>query len=290
MRQNTLQGYGRDMRLLIEKSHPKPPLALSALDLEKAALTLVRQGLGPRSLARAFAAWRSFYGFLEEEGKIAQNPAGALKPPRYPRPLPRVPTVDEMAGILETAPKDGVLALRDVAMAELFYSSGLRVSELCALEQDAAKGGWLKVRGKGGKQREVPVGKKAQKALAAWLLVRPLVASASELALFVNAKGLRIGPRGVQMRIKMLGQKLGAREKLYPHLFRHSAATHLLASSKDLRGVQEFLGHESVASTQLYTHLGWESLLDSFESAHPRAKKSALEGRFPEKPKEEKGF
>jgi integrase/recombinase XerC len=229
-----------------------------------------RSGLGGKSLARRLSAIRSFYRYLMREGRARSNPAEGVRAPKSPRKLPNVLDADEMGAFLDL-PSDAPLSVRDKAMFELFYSSALRLSELCVLtwqSYDVAQG-LLRVIGKGAKTRIVPVGSQAASALAAW---RNESAAQDDAAMFPGRDGVFISPRAVQARLKFWAQKQGVWKRIHPHLLRHSCASHLLESSGNLRGVQEMLGHADIATTQVYTHLDFQHLARVYDAAHPRAR------------------
>ncbi len=231
-----------------------------------------KAGITAKSLQRELAAIRSFFQHLLKKQLLEQNPAQGIQAPKSNKKLPKTLDVDQVAGILD-ASADSVLEIRDVAIFELFYSSGLRLSELVMLDIhdiDLSEGG-LKVRyGKGGKQRQVPVGKKALDAIQRWLACRPAVESD---ALFVSKRGARLGQRSVQMRLEKWCVKNGLSEHIHPHMLRHSFASHMLEASQDIRAVQELLGHADVSTTQIYTHLDFQHLASVYDKAHPRAKR-----------------
>ncbi|GAA5069414.1 tyrosine recombinase XerC [Lysobacter panacisoli] len=230
-----------------------------------------RRGLSPKSLQRRLSACRSFYGWLVKQGRIAASPAASIRSPKAPRKLPQVLDPDEAKALVEV-PTDAPLGLRDRALLELFYSSGLRLSELCALrwrDIDLADA-LVSVLGKGSKQRSVPVGSHARAALAEW---RASTGAASDAPVFPGRGGTPITPRAVQLRLRHLAQQQGLFKRVHPHLLRHSFASHILESSGDLRGVQELLGHADIATTQIYTHLDYQHLAKVYDAAHPRAKR-----------------
>jgi integrase/recombinase XerC len=238
-------------------------------------------GLAPVSIQRRLSAIRSFYAFLQREGLAGHNPAMDVRAPKRPKRLPRTLDADHMAAVLNAAPvagpgEDPRLTLRDLAIMELLYSSGLRLAELVGLDLGALDlaDGTVRVIGKGRKERIVPVGKQALATLRAWLTTRAGFAKPDETAVFVGQGGRRLGPRAVQQRIADLGRRHGLPAKLHPHLFRHSFATHLLESSGDLRGVQELLGHADISTTQVYTHLDFQHLAHIYDQAHPRARRN----------------
>ncbi len=231
-----------------------------------------KQDISAKSIQRELAAIRSFYRYLLKKQQVDMNPAVGVRAPKTAKKLPKVLDVDQVAGMLDTKP-DSLLEIRDLAMFELFYSSGLRLNELVMLDMtdlDLNDGG-LRIRfGKGNKQRQVPVGSKAIKAIENWREVRPVTASQ---ALFVSAKGERLGCRSVQLRLKRWCVKHGVAEHVHPHMLRHSFASHFLESSQDIRVVQELLGHADISTTQVYTHLDFQHLAQVYDAAHPRAKK-----------------
>jgi len=230
-----------------------------------------RRGLSGKSLQRRLSAVRSFYRHLNRSISAEMNPAMGLRAPKSPRKLPQVLDADEMTRLVEI-PTDGPLGLRDRAMLELFYSSGLRLSELCALRWrslDLAEG-LVTVIGKGNKSRMVPVGSHARKALQA---LRDDAKPTLDAPVFPGRGGAPISPRTVQTRLRSLAQQQGLFKRVHPHLLRHSFASHVLESSGDLRGVQELLGHADIATTQIYTHLDFQHLAKVYDAAHPRARR-----------------
>lgn len=252
-----------------------------------------RMGLGARSIQHLLSAVRSFCDFLVREGVLSNNPAVGIRAPKAPRKLPKTLDVDQMKGLLTPdSPSDGVavearqvvpaiprdqqpLLIRDLAMLELMYSSGLRLSELTHLQcPDVDLGdAMVRVIGKGNKTRLVPVGSHAIAALRHWLQHRATLASPDEAALFVGARGTRLTPRAVQLRVRQWAATHGSGGHVHPHMLRHSFASHLLESSGDLRAVQELLGHADLSTTQIYTHLDFQHLANVYDSTHPRAKK-----------------
>jgi integrase/recombinase XerC len=238
-----------------------------------------RHGLSSKSLQRELSAIRSFFDFLLKKQVLSANAARLVRAPKQPRKLPKTLDVDQVAGLLE-AGADTHLEVRDVAMFELFYSSGLRLSELVALNRSDVDmgGGVLTVlQGKGNKSRILPVGSKALAALHAWLAVRAQFGEADADALFVSRGGKRLGCRAIQSRLQQWCVKKGMSEHVHPHMLRHSFASHLLESSQDLRAVQELLGHSNISTTQIYTHLDFQHLAEVYDKAHPRAKKSKVD-------------
>jgi integrase/recombinase XerC len=233
-----------------------------------------RQGLSAKSLQRRLAALRSLFRYLLREQRVANNPADGIRAPKVKRKLPDTLDVDQLNRLLDIR-DDDPLVLRDRAMLELFYSSGLRLSELVAVDLADldVRDGLLEVTGKGNKTRRVPVGRMALAAIADWRKVRGQLARADEAALFVSRQGGRLSARAVQQRVDRLARQQGAPQHVHPHLLRHSFASHLLESSGDLRAVQELLGHADIGTTQIYTHLDFQHLARVYDQAHPRARK-----------------
>ncbi len=234
-----------------------------------------RRGFSARSLHRSLSAVRGFYKFLQREQLVEKNPVADVSAPRIEKNLPDLLDVDEINRLLTQGPQNP-LKLRDYAMTELMYSSGLRLAELVSLNLNAIdiSQGQVHVIGKGNRSRYVPVGTVACKALRRWLEARSSIAAENELAVFVNNRGKRLSPRAVQQRMAQLGREQGLDKHVHPHMLRHSFASHLLESSGDLRAVQEMLGHADISTTQIYTHLDFQHLAQVYDRAHPRAKKS----------------
>ena len=233
-----------------------------------------RQGHNGRSIARALSALRGLFRHEIRHGRLRENPVADVRAPKSPKRLPRTLDVDQTSRLLDAAP-DEPLLVRDLAMWELAYSCGLRVSELAALDPPALdlRAGEVRVLGKGRKERIVPVGEKAISAVARWLPLRAALLAAEETALFVGRRGRRIAVREIQLRLKAWARQQGLDVPLHPHMLRHSFATHLLESSGDLRAVQELLGHSDIRTTQVYTHLDFQHLARVYDAAHPRARR-----------------
>jgi integrase/recombinase XerC len=233
------------------------------------------KGLSPRTLALTLSAWRGFYRWLARHRDFGANPVLGIRAPKAARPLPKALSVESTELLLNEEAQSQPALLRDRAMFELLYSSGLRLGELVALNVDDGRldlrQGEVTVTGKGSKTRTVPVGAKAREALGAWLAARR--AAPGEKALFTGARGRRISPGVVGARLGQWARRRGLRERVHPHMLRHSFATHMLQSSQDLRAVQEMLGHASISTTQVYTHLDYQALAKVYDAAHPRAKK-----------------
>jgi integrase/recombinase XerC len=273
----TAESYARDIKRLFDSAGTTPLGELKSHQIRRFVAQLHGSGLGGKSLARMLSAWRGFFAYLIRDHKCQGNPCIGLRAPKSAHNLPHALSPDEAVRMVELPTTEGILAVRDKAMFELFYSSGLRLAELVDLDpgaldfSDAA----VRVTGKGSKTRIVPLGSQAIAALQIWLGMRGQLAKPDENALFINSKGKRISARSVQLRMKEWGIKQGITSGVHPHLLRHSFASHVLQSSGDLRAVQEMLGHASISTTQVYTHLDFQYLSQIYDGAHPRAKKKA---------------
>ncbi|HRP96891.1 MAG TPA: tyrosine recombinase XerC [Rhodocyclaceae bacterium] len=271
----TLGAYRRDLARLAALAGDSPLAALGAHEVRHFVARLHAQGLGMRSIARTLSAWRSFFRWLVRHRGLAHNPVEAVRAPKAARNLPRVLSPDQAGALLDAVPEAG-LETRDHAMFELFYAAGLRLSELASLDIDGALDlaeGMVTVTGKRGKTRSVPIGRAACAAVHEWLAQRGEWAGADEPALFVTRNGRRMGGSAIRARLARWATQRGLGVHVHPHMLRHSFASHLLQSSGDLRAVQELLGHASIASTQVYTHLDFQHLARVYDAAHPRAKK-----------------
>ncbi|ESQ16299.1 MAG: hypothetical protein N838_06165 [Thiohalocapsa sp. PB-PSB1] len=279
---HTISNYRRDLSRMVDflRNHGLTHWAdLREADVRRHLAERHQAGLAGRSLSRELSSLRSLFEYLLREGLAKQNPARDVRAPKSSRTLPDTFDADQINALIDAGPDQGgdrnPLSLRDTAMVELFYSSGLRLAELIAVnlgDIDPADA-MLTVIGKGAKTRRVPVGSAALQAIHAWLAVRGLLANDDETALFVSSRGNRIHPRTVQMRLQQWAQVRGASRDLHPHLLRHSFASHLLESSGDLRAVQELLGHADIGTTQIYTHLDFQHLAQVYDQAHPRARR-----------------
>lgn len=271
----TAENYARDLRRLFKLAGMTPLSALNNFQIRRYIAQLHSSGLGGKSLARLLSAWRSFFTYLMRDHHYTVNPCIGIRAPKSARQLPHVLSPDEAVRMVDIPTNDETLAVRDKAMYELLYSSGLRLAELIGLNLDALDFSDASVRviGKGRKSRIVPLGSYAVSALQTWLLLRTSIVKSGEEAVFVNRTGKRIGARSVQVRIKAWGIKQGLISNVHPHLLRHSFASHVLQSSGDLRAVQEMLGHASISTTQVYTHLDFQALSKVYDAAHPRAHK-----------------
>ncbi len=234
-----------------------------------------RKSLKARSLALRVASLRSFYRYLVQQGKLKENPASYLQVPKFDKPLPKNLDVDQVNHLLDFDTSEDALACRDKAILELFYSSGLRLDELVSanLQDIDWSEALIRVRGKGNKQRVLPIGRMAVAAIKDWLKVRSAYVGSDPEALFLSKQKNRISNRQVQQRVKLWSERQGLAQHLHPHMLRHSFATHMLESSSDLRAVQELLGHANLNTTQVYTHLDFQQLAKVYDNAHPRAKK-----------------
>jgi integrase/recombinase XerC len=282
----TLINYRRDLEGIdawLDREGPGPWDGLDAHTVRRYVAARHRAGASGRTLQRELSALRGLYRYLLREGRIGHNPAQGIRAPKSQRKLPATLGADQLCALLDHAPsgnspagsQDEPLAVRDTAMIELFYSSGLRLAELISVNQGDidTRDAMLTVVGKGAKTRRVPVGGKALEAIRAWQAVRGLLADPGEPALFVSNRGTRIHPRTVERRLQRWAQQQGATRGIHPHLLRHSFASHLLESSSDLRAVQELLGHADIATTQIYTHLDFQHLAEVYDRAHPRARR-----------------
>ena len=283
---HTDSNYARDLTALVKFCDRQGLEDWNALDHQHIRTFAAHShagGLSPRSIQRRLSAVRSFYEFLIRQNQagqddvrsgVSRNPAHDVRAPKAAKRLPETLDPDQMARLLEVPAGDSFV-LRDRAIMELLYSSGLRLAELVGLDVERLdlQAGMVRVLGKGKKEREVPVGSVAVEVLTKWLRERAALAKPEEKALFVGRGGKRLGPRAIQTRVAYWAQRQGLSMHVYPHLFRHSFATHLLESSRELRGVQELLGHADISTTQVYTHLDFQHLARIYEAAHPRARK-----------------
>lgn len=272
---HTLSNYRRDLLALAAWMQDAGIADWAALQPEQLRAFVAdehRRGLSGKSLQRRLSAVRSLYRHLNRHRGTALDPVAGVRAPRAPRRLPQVLDADEVGQLVEV-PTDVPLGRRDRALLELFYSSGLRLSELCGLRWNALDlaEGLVRVDGKGGKVRLVPVGRHAREALAQWRQESHPADGAAPV--FPGRGGGPISPRAVQLRLKHLARQQGVWKNVHPHLLRHSFASHLLESSGDLRGVQELLGHADIATTQIYTHLDFQHLAKVYDAAHPRARR-----------------
>jgi len=290
----TVDSYRQDLAVLASIAGGRGWGRIGQADLRRWIAQSVRQSAAPRTIARRLSAWRGFFDWLAEQGSVAANPARGLRAPRVGKRLPKALSPDQAISLAQAPPagegEKPFETLRDQAMLELFYSSGLRLSELTSLdvrhfaESGLRSASWLDlaeaevtVLGKGGKRRSVPVGAPAIEALRRWLAERDrwlaVHPGADRRALFLSALGRRLANRTVQVRLKRMAQRRGVPADVHPHVLRHSFASHLLQSSGDLRAVQELLGHSSITTTQVYTSLDFQRLAKVYDAAHPRARR-----------------
>ena len=270
---HTRDAYGRDLAAAgrhFAAEGKADWAALTAVDIQAFAARCHRGGLSGRSIQRRLSALRSLLDFLVREGLARANPARSVRAPKVARRLPKALDPDEVSSLLDGAPPERYEAVRDLAMLELLYSSGLRLAEVQGLSLGDLdlKSGLVSVLGKGSKRRIVPVGGKARDALGRWLSIRR---GGDEPAVFVTRSGRRLGTRSIQERVRRFARRHGI--ELHPHMLRHSFASHLLESSGDLRAVQELLGHADIGTTQIYTHLDYQHLASVYDAAHPRARR-----------------
>lgn len=276
---HTVSNYRRDLKVLSDLMAGLPGQSsvaqLETLQIRRFIAQLHGRGLGGRSLARMLSAWRGYFRWLVLRGEATSNPVDGVRAPKSPKALPKVLSPDEANRLLDCS-GDEAVQLRDQAMFELFYSSGLRLAELASLDVSSLEdiaAGEVRVLGKRNKLRLVPVGSKARQAVLAWALRRVEMAPVEQQALFVGQRGGRIHPRVIEQCLSQRALAQGLPTHVHPHMLRHSFASHVLQSSGDLRAVQEMLGHASIASTQVYTHLDFQHLAKVYDSAHPRARR-----------------
>jgi integrase/recombinase XerC len=271
---HTVSNYLHDIKTLLDLTQATTLADLQIHHLRRFVSELHARGLSGRALTRMLSAWRSFFGFLMREGVLKFNPCEGLRAPKSPKILPQALSPDEAAQLLQVS-GDDTLAKRDKAMFELFYSSGLRLSELTKLRIDDLNfsEGTVTVIGKGNKMRIVPVGQFAMDALKEWIVERNNLTTAEHHYIFTNKSGNALTQRAIQYRLKSLAIKQGMQRHVHPHMLRHSFASHVLQSSGDLRAVQEMLGHANISTTQIYSHLDFQYLSKTYDAAHPRAKK-----------------
>lgn len=279
---HTISSYRRDLAVFNAHCSERNLIAaqhVTEADIRDFVASQHRRGLSGRSIQRQLSSIRSLYNFLNRSSSSKHNPAVSVRAPKSASKLPKAVEVDQLQQFLTIEPGDA-LAARDSAMFELMYSSGLRLSELVAIDIGQVSGGedLLTVTGKGNKTRTVPVGKQALKACQQWLALRPeLSTTNTESALFLSRRGTRISVRSVQARLEYWCKRQALGHKLHPHMLRHSFASHLLQSSGDLRALQELLGHANISTTQIYTHLDYQHLAAVYDQAHPRAQLKKIE-------------
>jgi integrase/recombinase XerC len=272
----TRENYARDITKLLVQNKETPLEQLNTTDIRKAVAKLHSTGLSGKSIARMLSSWRGFFDFLVKRKGFSQNPAKGIRAPKSVKSLPQALSIEQAIKLVDIK-DDDILSIRDHAVLELFYSSGLRLSELVNLNTDQIDftEGTVMVHGKGNKTRIVPLGSHAISALKKWLGLRATVLknNLQEKAVFIGKQGKRISARNIQYRLKDWSIKQGVNTTVHPHMLRHSFASHVLQSSGDLRAVQEMLGHANISTTQVYTHLDYQHLTKVYDIAHPRAKK-----------------
>jgi len=270
---HTVKNYSRDLQLLnLEFSDCLADITTH--DIRRLVATLHARGRGGKTLSRALSAWRGYFNFLIERKGHKHNPCLGIRAPKKDKRLPKALSPDEISQLLETEEADEK-GIRDQAMFELCYSSGLRLSELASvtMRELDLDDGTIRVTGKGNKTRIVPVGKKANTAIRRWIQVRKNLNKPISNLLFPNKNNQPLSSRTIQYRLTQWTKKQGLGQNVHPHMLRHSFASHLLQSSGDLRAVQEMLGHASISTTQVYTHLDWQHLAKIYDQSHPRAKR-----------------
>jgi integrase/recombinase XerC len=283
---HTLRGYTHELDELTKLANGRALESLTAVDMRGAVARAHAGGLTARSIGHRLSAWRAFYRWLAERIDLPANPVATVRAPKQAKTLPKALSVDDASALMEAPAGASAEGVRDHAMLELFYSSGLRLAELVGLDVVFAEAdgyrstGWLDlgsaevtVLGKGSRRRTVPVGSKALDALRAWLAARGEFVKLDPHPLFLSARGRRMSPNAVRERVKRAALVAGIPANVHPHVLRHSFATHVLQSSGDLRAVQELLGHASITATQVYTALDFQHLARVYDEAHPRAKK-----------------
>ncbi len=283
--EHTVSGYRYDLAQLSDFCQSHGISSWQVLDPSqvRAFVAMVhRRGAAGRSIQRCLSAARTFYRYLLREGAVSGNPFAGVPAPRAKKTLPKTLTA-EQASHLVAISGDDALAVRDRALLELLYSSGLRVGEVVALDLAHLdlKAGIVRVSGKGAKTRVLPVGRQARQALSRWLVVRSQLVRPDEMALFTSRDGSRLGTRAVQLRVRRWARHQGLGVPVHPHMLRHSFASHLLESSGDLRAVQELLGHADISTTQIYTHLDFQHVARVYDKAHPRARRQTHGKRSP---------
>jgi len=246
---------------------------VAPLDLRRYLADLKRADYSRATVARKLATLRSFYKFLARSGEVARNPVKLIRTPRQERRLPKFLQPGEVERLLAATKGDDLLALRDAAILEVLYSTGMRVSELVAMDLEHVDpiGEVVRVRGKGKRERLAPLGSYALRALDRYLAARADAGPIDKKAVFVNRHGSRLSTRSVRRKLAKYLAIAGLDPKVSPHTLRHSFATHMLERGADLRAVQELLGHRSLSTTQIYTHVTAGRLKEIYESAHPRA-------------------
>ncbi len=272
----TRENYARDIKALVALSENTDLNNLKSTDIRRYVANLHSKGLGGRSIARILSSWRGFFDYLMQRHGHSNNPAKGLRAPKSAKALPQALSIEQAIKLVDIKDND-ILSMRDHAILELFYSSGLRLSELVNLNIDQLdfKEGAVTVTGKGNKTRIVPLGKHAIIAIQKWLNTRVnlLAKTTVEQAMFISKQGERLSARNIQYRLKAWSIKQGVDSSVHPHMLRHSFASHVLQSSGDLRAVQEMLGHANISTTQVYTHLDYQHLTKVYDAAHPRARK-----------------
>jgi len=273
--EHTVKNYFRDIDMLIQLNKNLSLEDLKSNDVRRSISSLHAKGLSSSSLSRILSAWKGLFVFLMDQHNFRHNPVLEIKAPKKTKKLPQTLSVDQTIKLVNIK-DDDFISIRDRAILELFYSSGLRLSELVNLKLEDINfpDGIISVLGKGKKMRIVPLGTEAILSLKKWIKTRSELKNVDgNLYVFLTKQAKNLSQRAIQYRLKFWAKKQGLSENIHPHLLRHSFASHLLQSSQDLRAVQELLGHENISSTQIYTHLDFQHLSKTYDQAHPRAKK-----------------
>ena len=273
----TRENYARDIALLFQHAGQTPLNEIQGHHVRRFVAQLHGSGQSGKSIARRLSSWRGFFDYLSRRHGFTNNPCNGIRAPKSPKSLPQALSPEQASRLVSIEGEDD-LAVRDHAIFELFYSSGLRLAELAGLNVNGLDmmDATVTVTGKGSKTRIVPVGTQAQTALKVWLNLRVNLVKDDEQALFIGKQGRRLSHRAIQYRIKHWALLQGIAGEVHPHTLRHSFASHVLQSSGDLRAVQEMLGHANISTTQVYTHLDFQHLAKVYDAAHPRAKKKSL--------------
>jgi integrase/recombinase XerC len=278
---HTLTGYRRDLRNLHDWLQQQKITQWNEVTHKQIRRFIAQRhalGIQGRSLQRQLSAIRAFYRYMQRTGKATTNPAEDIPTPKQAQRLPKSLDIESLERLLNI-PGDEPLTLRDRAIMELLYSSGLRLAEIAALNLADLdlQGGLVDIKkGKGSKQRLVPVGTKAKEAIQAWLKARVLLLKQEESSVFISQRGSRLSHRAIQQRLTHWAKKQGLDQHVYPHRLRHAFASHLLESSGDIRAVQELLGHANISTTQVYTRLDFQHLAEVYDQAHPRARRKTM--------------
>lgn len=275
---HTIRSYRKDLEEFFRFSGVEPEQT-ETFHIRGFISDQILKGKAKATVARKLSVLRSFFSYLHSEGLIKINPARVVSSVKVKRGLPNFLNIDDAFKLMEAATEENFISLRDRAILELLYGSGIRIGELCRLNLHHIdlQEGIVKVFGKGQKERIVPFGQKSKEALKRYLAVRQILKikrklSGDEDALFINSRGRRISDRQVRRIVDKYAKRIGLESRISPHTLRHTFATHLLFEGADLRVIQELLGHASLSTTQIYTHVDLRHLLEVYDRAHPLAK------------------